>query len=391
MLRTTRLLSVALLSAALATLPSFNGPGATPPPALAGTLIQAVDAAGPGSAWLGQSAAPAEQTVAAAKKKGTKGFVPPPLPSPVVLASNFGSIQEAIDSLPGSGGSVHVAKGLYHLDAALKLRNGVTLFGDGIGNTVLQVQTRLSNGIVNATLEDGDGPGAHDMGIRDLTVEASDASERDCCFAIKLSGADRVLIVNVGANGAGKDGIYAGVRKIHGNLSGGQKDSDKPSTHIRISGCEARDNGRNGVALTNVSSSIVEGCTVAGNGFGGIVLEPDPTRLTELGQAARLTFDNFVAKNTVQDSGVGILLFSRNRDVDQVANNAICGNSVEENARAGIFDGSEVGSGLHSGPNVFLDNTVRHNGPPNTSLLQGEVTKRNKAKTACTLPSLFPA
>src|SRR5262249_13685457 len=151
------------------------------------TLVQGADEAGPTTAWLGQSGAPVARTVAAAKKKAAKGFVPPPLPTPIVQASNFGSLQEAIDSLPGSGGSVHIAKGIYHLDAALKLRTGVTIFGDGIGNTTLQVRARLANGIVNATLDDPDGPGEHDMGIRDLTVQASHTSERDCCFAIKVS------------------------------------------------------------------------------------------------------------------------------------------------------------------------------------------------------------
>ncbi len=68
---------------------------------------------------------------------------PNAVPAPIVQASSFGSIQAALDSLGTSGGSVHVAQGTHQIPAALKLRNGVTIFGDGPGKTVIQVQARL--------------------------------------------------------------------------------------------------------------------------------------------------------------------------------------------------------------------------------------------------------
>ena len=127
---------------------------------------------------------------------------------------------------------------------------------------------------------------------------------------------------------------------------------------------------------------------VSGNGFGGIVLEPDQT-IQSASNGTRLNFGNLVVGNTVLDSGVGVLVFSLNRDFDRVILNAVCSNRIEQNERGGIFDGSEAGHNSFVQGNFFVKNQLKKNGSPSTLLLPSAQTKGNAATNACTLPALF--
>jgi len=92
-------------------------------------------------------------------------------PSNSIKVAPGDSIQDALDSADKAGGWVVLEKGLYTLNAMLKIPSGVTLAGQGI-ETILFLDPKLTNerGIASLLNADDD---LHDVAIRDLVIEGA--------------------------------------------------------------------------------------------------------------------------------------------------------------------------------------------------------------------------
>src|SRR5687768_14709026 len=75
---------------------------------------------------------------------------------PVVNGRDFGTIQEAIDSLPPEGGTVFLPAGVYDVHEKIRLPSGVELRGDGIDRTILVLADGVRDHLIsNADLVEG--------------------------------------------------------------------------------------------------------------------------------------------------------------------------------------------------------------------------------------------
>jgi hypothetical protein len=110
---------------------------------------------------------------------------------PVVDASDYGSLQEAVDSLPRFGGTVFIPGGVYHVhstpsfDPPLVIPNGVTLAGDSREVTVLlTIEEDRDEDLVHLR-------GSHAR-LEDLTLRGPGAPGRGRGLVIGAMGEPRV-------------------------------------------------------------------------------------------------------------------------------------------------------------------------------------------------------
>jgi parallel beta-helix repeat protein len=281
---------------------------------------------------------------------------------PTVSARDFSSIQRALDSLPPEGGTVLVPAGVFDILEKIRLPSNVELRGAGIDRTILV----LADGVRDHLISNADLVGGNtNIIIRDLQLQGNRAGQRRWIFGGRLVGGGSTdvwsfgvrlvnvtdsLVMNVEASDFAKDGFYFGYNGYNGVY------------RTRLIGCRARDNGRNGIALTHGSFNLIEGCAVHNNNrtepVGGIQLEPDDGLEVS---------HNVVLGNHVTNNYTGIALYTAKphwRGLTTLIHNAVCYNTAEENDFVGIWD--HFGQG-----NFFVDNTATGSennfGPTSTS------------------------
>lgn len=265
---------------------------------------------------------------------------PPAAAAPAALgvrsvnAGDYPTIQAAIDDLHDTGGVVEVAAGVHKLPAKLKIHSNITLRGAGMDRTIFKLEKGVDDHMLSNS---GLRRGSSNIVIRDLTLRGGPTRRPDCCFGVRLVNVRDVQVVNVAADGFSRDGFYLGARKTFG------------ATNVRISGCRARNNGRNGISIVHGSGNVVQSCRVENNNrsarVGGIVLEPD---------GGLDVSGNWMLNNVVVGQNVGIHLFAEGRDKATVGGNAVCGNRVSRNRSAGISD-------INTTANVFVNNVTTKN------------------------------
>lgn len=107
------------------------------------------------------------------------------------------AIQAAIDSLPNTGGVVKLPAGVYQISNPLRLKDNVTLQGDGFG-TVLQAASvsGLSGAIIQSTNPDGRHYG---LFIRDISIDnRTTARGIGIDFTqVSVGGIENVSVANV--------------------------------------------------------------------------------------------------------------------------------------------------------------------------------------------------
>jgi parallel beta-helix repeat protein len=257
----------------------------------------------------------------------------------MVPAGNAAAIQPAIDAArDAGGGSVYIPAAVYLLTEKVRVHSNVTLFGDGMDRTILRwapgatLDHMMSNGSLTA--------GNSNIQIWNLTLDGQGTSSgrSDCCFGLRLNNVQNSYVINVAATGHSKDGFYLGYNKTNGAIN------------VRLSGCRATSNARNGISLIHGSGNVIDHCQVNSNNRGepvaGIDVEPD--------QDLSVTNSKIVG-NVANGQNVGIQLFVQFNGYATVTGNAICQNSASGNQSAGIYD--KKGSG-----NFFVDNSTSSNG-----------------------------
>jgi parallel beta-helix repeat protein len=280
-----------------------------------------------------------------------------------VPAGDASQIQVAIDAARDAGGVVYLPGAVYLLTAKLRVHSNVTVFGDGIDWTVLRWApgVRIDHMMSNASLTDGNA----NIQIRDMTLDGqgTPSGRTDCCFGLRLSNVRDSHVVNVGAVGHTKDGIYLG------HAGGG-------AVNVRLSGCRASGNGRNGISVVEGDQVTIENCRVEYNNLvekvAGIDLEPD--------EALSVTNSKLVA-NTIFSQDVGIRLYVPYAGYATVANNAICQNTVSGHRGPGVFDHKTSRS-------VYVDNDLRGN--RKEFQLGSEALTGSRYADACQLSALPP-
>ena len=230
----------------------------------------------------------------------------------VVSPGASAEIQPAIDAANANGGgSVRLPAATYLLAEKVRVHNNVTLFGDGMDRTVLRWApgATLDHMMSNATLTDGN----RNFQIWNLTLDGQSipSGRTDCCFGLRLNNVQNAFVVNVAADNHSIDGIYIGYNRSNG------------ATNLRVSGCRANNNGRNGISLTHGSNNVIDRCQVNGNNrrerVAGIDIEPDEGLNTS---------NNKLVSNSANGQNVGIQLFVPFNGFATMRNNAVCFNST---------------------------------------------------------------
>jgi len=177
-----------------------------------------------------------------------------------------------------------------------------------------------------------------------------------------LSNVRNSHVVNVGAVGHTKEGIYPG-------HTGG-------AVSVRLSGCRASGNGRNGISVVEGDQVTIDHCRVEYNNLAeavaGIDLEPD--------EALSVTNSKPVA-NTVFSQDVGIRLYVPYAGYATVADNAIDQNTASGHRGPGVFDHKTSRS-------VYVGSDLRGN--RKELQFDSEALTGFRYADACQLPALPP-
>jgi parallel beta-helix repeat protein len=335
---------------------SSSGPGpvsATDPPTSAG------ETSGPGPD-TSAGAETGSSDSSGGGESGTTGVVP----GSTLDASDYPSIQAAIDALEGVGGAVYIPAGEHQIPEKLRVHANITVFGAGMDVTVI----RLEDGApVDHLMGNDSSTGLENIVIRDLTLQGPGPSDgiNACCYGLKLEHLKNSLVANVAARDHGRDGFYIGYKT--------KNDVPEGVFDTRLSGIVATGNGRNGLSIVQGQNILVDGGTFNNNNtneaVAAIDLEPDPGRTSFVRQCR-------IVGNTVSNNfNNGIQMYAEGGAI--VADNAICHNTISDNSGTGIAD--------HQADNdVFVGNMFSNNGAD--ADYDGSALVGDEYAAACGLP-----
>lgn len=285
---------------------------------------------------------------------------------PVVSGKNFASLQTALDCFKsGSGGAVYLPTGEYRVPQKLRVYSNVTVFGDGMDKTILMLDGSKNDSLIG----NDSSKGQSNIVIRDLTLNGPGNRGTNCCHGLKLENLKGGFVINVASDNWGVDGIYLGYKAVGGILKGVEG--------VRITGCRANNNDRNGISLTQGSFNVIDNCELQNNNLdptkraSAIDLEPDSGGKTTV---------NLILNNKVfNNKGNGIGLGPNPNEPDpkgQVAENAVCFNTTKNNDFAGIV-------GFRA--NIYVKNDIQASDGFEQSACDGGCASGPDA--ACNLPA----
>lgn len=296
------------------------------------------------------------------------GVLPPPSQTPAgaktVNAKNFPSIQAALDSLKTTGGAVYIPAGTYQIPEKLRVYSNITVFGDGVDQTILE----LAPGKNDSGIGNDSSAGQSNIIIRDLTLKGSEIRNARCCHGLKLENLKGGYVVNIASDNWGMDGIYLGYKRVGGQLLGVE--------NVRVSRCRASGNDRNGVSITHGKNIVIDSCELQGNNIdpekraSAIDLEPDSGGIV----SGNKILGNFTHDNKGNGIGLGP---NPNDPGGVVSNNAVCFNLTSNNDFAGI-----VG---YKG-NIYVSNLIEDNDGFEESFCEGQCATGPVSSCVISLP-----
>lgn len=245
------------------------------------------------------------------------------------------AIQAAIDSLPASGGTVHLRAGTYRIDPiqSLRLRSRMHLELDPDARLVAIPNAEKRGYVLYAfKVEDVEMSGGQIIGDRQGHL----GTEGEWGHGIQIRGASRVTVRDMRIADCWGDGVCIGGADLH---------QSTPSDDIVIARIVATGNRRQGLSIGRSQHVRVydsEFSNTAGtNPQYGIDIEPDRP-----GGASDILIDHCVIKG---NRGGGIQIFRR------VSGVTIQRCTIEDNHGRGV-----LAVGAQDG--VIADNTIRNNG-----------------------------
>jgi parallel beta-helix repeat protein len=255
-------------------------------------------------------------------------------------------INQAIDSLPASGGKVILLEGTYKCNAQVLMLSNVTIEGQG-PSTVLQSSNTTWTGLI----ENKDRTAKTNMVFSNLSIDGQTNQNR---IGIRLNGCTNVIIKSVSIRNVAYEGILLldscdGVTISGCSITGpSTMDSaitlENVATNIVISN-NTIDGPYDGINLKGTVGSVSTGIVVANNSirnivnYGGISV----TRATSCVftgntitgcnygiYADYLTHSSFTSNNIFSNSRDGIRL-SNSSDNNVISDNALTGNGALTN------------------------------------------------------------
>lgn len=247
---------------------------------------------------------------------------------PVVNVKKFNNdIQAAIDCFKDlSGGAVYIPAGTYTTAKKISIYSNVTIFGDGMDRTII-----TTSSTTEGVLSNDSSKGQANITIRGLTLKGPGNIGGNCCYGLKLENLSHGFVIDVASDNWGLDGIYLGYKRIAGVLKG--------ADNIRISGCRASNNDRNGISLTHGMSNVIDNCRIENNNAdpakraSAIDLEPD--------SGAEVSNNLILNNQLLRNKGNGIGLGPNPNEpppAGKLSNNVVCSNNTRDNDFAGIVD-----------------------------------------------------
>ncbi len=286
---------------------------------------------------------------------------------PVLRVNQFNStaIQAALNQIKDAGGAVYLPAGTYTITEKIRMFSNTTLFGDGIDQTILQLDSSLLTN-EDGILANDTNYGHKNIVVRDLTLKGlgQESGVLQCCVGIKLRQLDGGLFYKIKVDGFSWHGIWM-VYKQQNATSGGS-DTVK---NVRISNSQIVNNKGNGVAIDSPSSeNVVDANTFTGNNSG-----TGEDNYLKSGGAISLSMDedgavsqNKILNNSVTNNGFrGISVMARN-NITAIAqkvipNNAVCNNIVQNNGEHAIVDANSEDS-IYIANQISGDNSKVYTG-----------------------------
>lgn len=232
------------------------------------------------------------------------------------------AIQEAIDAANAAGGGeVYIPAGTYLVsggsepsDGCIMLRDNVTIYGDGMGETVIKLVDNW-NLKVTGMLRSEYGVENENITLRDLTLDGNRANNTG-----KVDG----FFVGVKPGGTGTDrNITVDSVEIQ-NMSGYGFDPHERTTNLVIRNSVAHDNGLDGFVADYLIDSRFENNVAYNNDRHGFNVVTSTNNFTMDGNRA---YDNGSTGLTVQRGS---------ENIPSPHNVTITNNSFTDNARAGV-------------------------------------------------------
>lgn len=277
---------------------------------------------------------------------------------PILNVKNFNNdIQTTLDCFKDNatgGGAVFVPAGNYKVTDKIRVFSNVTLFGDGIDKTILQLDDPLLTD-PGGILGNDTNYGHKNIAVRDMTLRGlfKESNLFNCCPGILLRQLDGGFLYNLKVEGFSWHGIHLAYKK----QTTGSLDAVE---HVRISNCQILNNKGSGIAIDSPqSNNVVDNCTLSGNNSGA-----DDTKKNGAAVHLFMDEDGLVTKNKILNNTItnnsfrGISLVARNNitaiKTTKIFNNAVCNNTVENNKGEGIVDGN-------SEENKYIANKINNN------------------------------
>lgn len=255
-------------------------------------------------------------------------------------------IQNAINSISSTGGTILIKKGTYLISNSITLSSNIKLIGEGFA-------TKLHGNAAVNVIEATD---VSNIIIENILIDGLDTSNSGIRIIYSSTGSDNIIINNVQSNQGLGYGIYAeyatnvlisncicndnsqGVTEGRGIYLTNCDDSTISScicndnkrygimlhtpNRIKIIGCTANDNeGDRGIYSYEGSDVVIDGCTANSNNFSGITMAGKNGIVSNCISKAN-TLDGILVR---KDSGSAL-----------INNITIIGNDVSDNLRYGI-------------------------------------------------------
>lgn len=265
-----------------------------------------------------------------------------------VNGSDGNAIQAALNQVKTSGGAVYVPAGTYNVTDKVRVFSNVTLFGDGIDKTILQLdQSLLTN--EGGILANDTNAGLTNVSVRDLTLKGlnQESGVTQCCVGIKLRDLDGGFFTNIKVEGFSWHGIWM----VYKQPTTGNNDAVK---NVRISNCQLLNNKGAGISIDSPSSqNVVDHCTISGNssspdddkrntGAVNLIKDEDGT----------VTKNKILANTITNNSFRGISNVARPGNL--IEDNSFCNNTVQNNGDVDVADGNSENS-------VYIANKIGTN------------------------------
>ncbi len=156
------------------------------------------------------------------------------------------------------GGSLYIPSGIYMLSGSVNLIGKTTVYGNGMGATVLMLADGVTQDVVGLvrTLDIADIPDVSQVMISDLTLDGNRAKQ--------TSGEHYGFYCGTDIEGSRQHQIGCWRVEVR-NFRGYGFDPHERTERVSIIECISHDNGRDGITLDHVLDGVVRSCVSFNN------------------------------------------------------------------------------------------------------------------------------